>query len=81
MVRSVIVQKYGGPEVLVLGERPSLEPAAHELLVETRAVGVNFIETYQREGDYPVEHPFTPGSEGMGVVVGVGSAVANFSLG
>lgn len=48
MVRSVMVGKYGGPEALALGERPDLEPAPHQLLVETRAVGVNFIEIYQR---------------------------------
>ncbi|MBT8163789.1 MULTISPECIES: quinone oxidoreductase [Arthrobacter] len=81
MVRSVMVEQYGGPEVLLLGERPALEPAADELLVETRVVGVNFIETYQREGLYPVEHPFTPGSEGMGVVIGVGAAVENVAIG
>lgn len=81
MVRSVIVEKAGGPEVLALGERPALEPGPHQLLVETRAVGVNFIEIYQREGVYPVEHPFTPGSEGMGVVIGVGAAVDNYVVG
>jgi NADPH2:quinone reductase len=81
MVRSVIIEKPGGPEVLALGEGPDLTPGPHELLVETRAVGVNFIEIYQREGVYPVEHPFTPGSEGMGAVIGVGAAVENFAIG
>ncbi|MFF1832008.1 quinone oxidoreductase family protein [Paenarthrobacter sp. NPDC058040] len=81
MVLSVLVEQYGGPEVLVLGERPAMEPAADELLVETRAAGVNFIETYQREGIYPVEHPFTPGSEGMGIVISTGSAVTDFTIG
>lgn len=81
MFRCVIVERAGGPEVLSLGERPDLEPGPHQLLVETRAVGVNFIETYQREGIYPVEYPFTPGTEAMGVVMAVGSAVENFALG
>lgn len=81
MVRCVMVEQAGGPEVLVLGERPDLEPGPRQLLVETRAAGVNFIEVYQREGVYPVEHPFTPGSEGMGVVVAVGSEVEHFALG
>jgi NADPH:quinone reductase len=81
MVRSVMIEKNGGPEVLALGERPDLEPGPHQLLVETRAAGVNFIEIYQREGVYPVEHPFTPGSEGMGVVIGVGSAVGHYAVG
>ena len=43
------------PETLVLDERWTLESAGHELLVETRAVGVSFIETDQRQGTYPVE--------------------------
>ncbi len=81
MVRCVMVERAGGPEVLTLGERPDLEPGPHQLLVETRAAGVNFIEVYQREGVYPVEHPFTPGSEGMGVVTAVGSEVEHFALG
>lgn len=78
MVRSIVVERAGGPEVLSLAESPRLKPGPHELLVETRAVGVNFMETYQREGVYPVEYPFTPGTEGMGVVAAVGSAVRNF---
>lgn len=81
MVRSVVVEKNGGPEVLVLGERPDLVPGPRQLLVGTRAAGVNFIEIYQREGLYPVEHPFTPGSEGMGVVIGVGSGAGHFAIG
>ena len=81
MVRSVMVERAGGPEVLVLGERPDPVPGPRQLLVETRAAGVNFIEVYQREGVYPVEHPFTPGSEGMGVVTAVGSEVQHFALG
>lgn len=81
MIRSVMIENAGGPEVLTIGERPALEPGPHQLLIETRAVGVNFIEIYQREGAYPVEHPFTPGSEGMGVVAAVGSAVEGFAPG
>ncbi|MFI7484160.1 quinone oxidoreductase family protein [Kocuria sp. M1R5S2] len=81
MVRCVMVEQAGGPEVLTLGERPDLEPGPHQLLVETRATGVNFIEVYQREGVYPVEHPFTPGSEGMGVVRAVGAEVRSFAPG
>ncbi len=76
-----MIERPGGPEVLALGERPDLAPGPHELLVETRAVGVNFMETYERAGIYPVEYPFTPGTEGMGVVVGLGSEVEGVALG
>ncbi len=81
MVRSVIVDRPGGPEVLALGERPDPEPGPGQLLVRTSAAGVNFIEVYQREGIYPVEHPFTPGSEGAGTVTAVGEGVEHFALG
>lgn len=81
MVRCVMVEQAGGPEVLALGERPDPEPGPRQLLVETRAAGVNFIEVYQREGVYAVEHPFTPGSEGMGVVTAVGPEVQDFAPG
>jgi NADPH2:quinone reductase len=81
MVRCIVVEQSGGPEVLALGERPDPEPGPQQLLVETRATGVNFIEVYQREGVYPVEHPFTPGTEGMGVVTAVGADVQHFAVG
>lgn len=81
MIRSIVVEQAGGPGVLSLGEGSRPEPDRYEQLVETRAVGVNFMETYQREGLYPVEYPFTPGTEGMGVVAAVGSAVRNFMPG
>lgn len=80
-VRAIVAQKSGGPEVLELTERPDLAAGAGELLVETRAIGVNFIETYQRSGLYPVDYPFTPGSEASGVVAAVGQGVTGFSPG
>lgn len=52
-----------------------------ELLVETAAVGVNFIETYQRSGLYPVPFPFMPGAEASGVVAAVGGGVEGFEIG
>ena len=54
---------------------------AGELLVETAAVGVNFIETYQRSGLYTVPFPFTPGKEAAGRVIALGEGVTHFSVG
>ncbi len=81
MPRSIVVEQSGGPEVLTLSEHPDFEPGPRQLLVETRAIGVNFYEIYEREGIYPVEYPQTPGSEGMGVVIGLGSGVEDFAIG
>jgi NADPH:quinone reductase len=63
------VSTAGGPETLewVTGEEP--EPGEDSLIVEVAAAGLNFIDTYQRSGLYPVELPFTPGLEGAGTVL------------
>lgn len=80
-MRAIIAEHAGGPEVLHCVEAPEPEVSAGELLVETLAVGLNFIEIYRRSGIYPVEFPFTPGSEAAGRVVAVGEGVAGFAVG
>lgn len=71
-MRAIQVSRHGGPEVLDAVE--AVTPAARpgEVLVRTSAIGVNYIDTYLREGIYPGEVPFIPGSEGAGVVESVG---------
>lgn len=81
MTRAIVAQATGGPEVLTLEEVTPPEAGAGELLVETAAVGVNFIETYQRSGLYRVPFPFTPGAEAAGRVIAIGAGVAGFAEG
>src|SRR6185437_6997086 len=71
----------GGPEVLRIEEIPDPVPGAGELLVNVEAIGVNFIEIYQREGLYTVPRPFTPGSEAAGTVRALGTGVTEFKVG
>ena len=71
-MRAISVAKTGGPEVLEWGELPVPEPGVGELLVRVAAAGVNFIDTYHRDGLYPMELPFTPGVEGAGTVEAIG---------
>ncbi|WP_394358285.1 quinone oxidoreductase family protein [Leucobacter tenebrionis] len=80
-MRAITAEQSGGPEVLRITEEPDPRPAAGELLVETAATGVNFIETYQRSGLYRVEFPFTPGAEASGRVLEVGEGVEGFAPG
>ncbi|MBK0417480.1 quinone oxidoreductase [Leucobacter sp. CSA1] len=80
-VRAITVERAGGPELLQETEIPDPVPGPGELLVETAFVGVNFIETYQRSGVYPVDYPFIPGSEASGTVVAVGEGVSGFEPG
>ncbi|MGI8649183.1 MAG: quinone oxidoreductase family protein [Rubrobacter sp.] len=81
MVQAVRVAKTGGPEVLSFEEVERPTPGAGELLIKVSATGVNYIETYQREGIYEMDLPYTPGSEGAGEVVEVGEGVEDFSTG
>lgn len=78
---AIAAERAGGPEVLqpISLDRPT--PTGSQLLVKVAAVGVNFIETYQRAGIYPVEYPFVPGGEASGEVLEAGPDARGFSVG
>ena len=80
-MNSIRVHKTGGPEVLRIEELPDPAPGPGELVVDIEAIGVNFLEIYHREGLYPLQRPFTPGSEAAGVVRALGSGVTDFRIG
>jgi len=82
-MKAIVVHEFGGPEVLKLEEVPKPEPAAEQVLVHVRAVGVNPYDTYMRNGTYAVKPPlpYTPGSDGAGTVEAVGSRVAKVKPG
>ena len=71
----------GGPEVLSWAEIATPSPAADEVTVSVEAAGVNFIDTYQRGGLYPMELPFVLGLEGAGTITSVGPDVTDFGVG
>jgi NADPH2:quinone reductase len=79
--RAVVVHELGGPEVLQLEERAALVPRAGEVIVRNEAIGLNFIDIYQRTGLYKMPLPLTPGGEGAGTVTAVGDDVAELSVG
>lgn len=80
-MRAVVVEAHGGPEVLQVREVPDPEPGPGELLIGVAAAGVNFIDAYRRVGLYPASLPFVSGSEGAGVIRGVGEGVTEFTEG
>jgi NADPH:quinone reductase len=80
-VRAIQISTAGGPTVLTPVELPDPEPGPGELLVEVAAAGVNYIDTYQREGIYPMPLPYVPGLEGVGRVRAVGAGVEEFVVG
>lgn len=80
-MKAVRVHNYGGPEVLTLEEIPVPEPKAGEARVKIEAIGVNYIDIYQRTGLYPLQTPFTLGTEGAGIVDAVGPNVTEVKKG
>ena len=81
MAKAVRYQKQGGPEVLQLDEVPVGEPGPGQARVRHMAIGVNFVDTYQRSGLYPMQVPAVAGNEGAGVVEAVGPGVSNVRAG
>jgi NADPH:quinone reductase len=76
-MKAISVREFGGPEVLTLEELPTPKPVAGQVLVRIRAAGVNPYDTYMRAGAYARKPalPYTPGSDGAGVVEAVGEGV------
>ncbi|HQR46000.1 MAG TPA: alcohol dehydrogenase catalytic domain-containing protein, partial [Thermoanaerobaculia bacterium] len=81
--RAWFVDRYGGPERLVLREREDPAPGPGEVLVRTAAVGLNFADLFTRAGVYPrtPKAPFVPGMEISGVVERLGSGVTGLGEG
>jgi len=80
-MRAIRFVRTGGPEVLELVEIDTPTPGAGQILIRHEAIGINFIETYQRTGLYRVKLPAIPGGEVAGRVEAVGEGVTRFSVG
>ena len=81
MAHAMRVYEYGGPEKLRWEQVQVGAPGEGQVLVRNTAVGLNFVDTYQRSGLYQIALPFTPGSEGAGVIEAVGPKVKEFKVG
>lgn len=81
MTQAVVVHATGGPEVLRLEDRPLAAPGPGQVVLRQTAIGLNFIDTYQRSGLYPVDTPFVAGNEGAGVVTALGEGVSDMRIG
>lgn len=80
-MKAIRVREHGGPGVLRVEVVPDPTPGAGEVLVKLESIGVNFIDCYFRKGQYETTLPYTPGSEGAGVVVALGSGVTDVAVG
>ena len=81
MTRAIVIHETGGPDVLRQEDLPVGEPGPGEVSIRHTAIGLNFIDTYQRSGLYPMQTPFVGGNEGAGVVTAVGPDVPEFGVG
>ncbi|MFW5933293.1 MAG: quinone oxidoreductase family protein [Actinomycetota bacterium] len=80
-MRAIRIGSTGGPDVLEVAEVEEPTPGPDEVVVAVEAAGVNFIDTYQRSGLYPLELPTGLGMEGAGTITAVGSQVPDRRIG
>ncbi|MEX2583433.1 MAG: quinone oxidoreductase [Gemmatimonadota bacterium] len=80
-MKGIRVIKPGGQDAMEYVEFDTPQPGSGEAVVRIEAIGVNFIDVYHRTGLYPLPTPFTPGSEGAGVVEAVGDGVTEVRKG
>lgn len=77
----MIARRHGGPEVIEREDFTIPSPGPGELVIETEAIGLNFIDTYYRKGLYPDPLPISLGSESVGRIIAVGQGVSGFTVG
>ena len=81
MSNAIVFHEAGGPEVMQLTQVAVGDPAAGQARVRHSAIGVNFIDVYQRSGVYKLPLPSSLGLEGAGIVEAVGSGVSDIKPG
>jgi NADPH:quinone reductase len=79
--RAIHIAQHGGPEQLTLVNVTVGEPGPGEIRIRHHAVGLNFIDVYQRSGLYPMQLPVQLGMEAAGVVEAVGEGVTHLQVG
>ncbi|MFT7599225.1 MAG: NADPH2:quinone reductase [Acidimicrobiales bacterium] len=80
-MKAIVVEKTGGPDVLTLADVEAPKAGPDQVVVVLAAAGLNYIDTYHRSGLYPMPMPFTPGNEGSGVIIEIGSSVEGLAVG
>lgn len=81
MTKAIFVRQTGDAGVLTYEDTTLPAPGPGQVALRQTAIGVNFIDTYQRSGLYPMQMPFVAGNEGAGVVTAVGEGVTDLQVG
>src|SRR6056300_153370 len=80
-MKTIKIEKFGGPEVLEVKDIEIGKPGPKEVLIKNLAIGLNYIDVYHRTGLYPIPIPSGIGLEACGIVEEIGSAVNLFKVG
>ena len=81
MSKAVVIEQVGGPENMKLVDVTVGEPGAGEVRIRHHAIGLNYIDVYQRSGLYALPLPLQLGMEGAGVIEAVGDGVTHLNIG
>jgi NADPH2:quinone reductase len=81
MSLTVQIAQHGGPEAMKLVDLPVGQPGPGEIRIRHKAIGLNYIDVYQRTGLYPFPMPLSLGMEASGVVEAVGEGVTHLKVG
>lgn len=80
-MKAIKITNFGDSSVLKYTDVDTPKPSNNEIIIKQEAIGVNFIDIYQRSGVYQVDLPFIPGEEGAGIVTQIGKNVSRFKVG
>ena len=80
-MKSIKIEKFGGPEVLEIQDIEVGKPGSKEVLIKNLSIGLNFIDIYHRTGLYPIPLPSGLGLEACGIIEEIGSEVSLFKVG
>ncbi|WP_299620673.1 quinone oxidoreductase [uncultured Tateyamaria sp.] len=81
MAKTAVIEAHGGPEQFQIVDRVVGDPGPGEIRIAHKAIGLNFIDVYQRTGLYPMELPHALGMEAAGVIEAIGEGVTHLVVG
>jgi NADPH2:quinone reductase len=80
-MKAIVIREQGGPEVMAIEAVPMPELKPGQARIKLEAIGLNFIDIYQRSGQYKIPLPATIGQEAAGIIESVGEGVTEFKVG
>ena len=80
-MKSIQIEKFGGPDVLVIKDVETGKPGPKEVLIKNLSIGLNYIDVYHRTGLYPIPLPSGIGLEACGIIEEIGSEIKLFKVG